>query len=323
MRISPTDAREVDCALTPFAFQLESGHASNHAARTQMKLPGPRSVYWLLWKWRFVVLASVAGSLSLVRDTVAATYANPRALVTGDVYELRRDGWSTPSGGAAYDGDVLPKTDANTGTSGDNRYFQRQNVARGWPTDVGYWYTAADQHEGEPDPASEQWVDYVPPFEILGPGRYAIDASYRWSATRASYPAVYRVHHGLGTNEVLRDQRIGSAAATIVYFSLGEFEMRPGSFVRVEDTGSESITFAHMRFRLVTPAPRLRITFADGGCFLRWPVISTGYRLECSDTPFVTTSWLPVLDPSWIEGDQFVVHMFMDGPPKFFRLVNP
>ena len=44
---------------------------------------------------------------------------------------------------------------------------------------------------GELDPAGEQWVDYIPPLELLGSGRYEIDASYRWAATRASYSAVY------------------------------------------------------------------------------------------------------------------------------------
>lgn len=99
--------------------------------------------------------------------------------------------------------------------------------------------------------------------------------------------------------------------------------MWTGSFVRVEDTGAESITFGHMRFRLVAPAPGLQISSADGGCWLRWPAISTGYRLETTTDPNAAPSWEPVFDPSWIEGDQFVVHMFMDGPPKFFRLVNP
>jgi hypothetical protein len=33
--------------------------------------------------------------------------------------------------------------------------------------------------------------------------------------------------------------------------------------------------------------------------------------------------WQPIFDPPWIEGEQFVFHLFMDGPPKYFRLVNP
>jgi hypothetical protein len=61
----------------------------------------------------------------------------------------------------------------------------------------------------------------------------------------------------------LRDQRLASVGTAIVWFSLGEFEMRPGSFVRVEDTGTESITFATMRFRLIAPAPRLSVSVSE------------------------------------------------------------
>jgi len=268
----------------------------------------------------FLCLLLFVGQTGALVD--AATYGIPRALNVGDTYELRRDGWvnQSPSG---YEGDVLPKVDPNNGLSRDNPYFQRHNVARGWPTDVGYWFTGSDQHEGEPDPSSEQWVDYVPPFEILGPGRYSIDASYRWSAGRASYPAVYRIHHALGTNEVLRDQRIGSAALTIVYFTLGEFEMRPGSFVRVEDTGTESITFAQMRFRLLAPAPRLQITVQDGLCHLRWPANTSGYRLESTSDLTVPTTWQPVFDSPVVEGDSFRVSIFLADAREYFRLVQP
>lgn len=272
-----------------------------------------------------IALFSIACLFCVTFPTVgtAATYTTPRALNVGDIYELRRDSWSNPPGGAAYDGDVLPKVDTNPGTGGDNRYFQRHNVARAWPTDVGYWFTGADQHEGEPDPAGEQWVDYMPPIEILGPGRYAIDASYRWSAGRASYPAVYRVHHALGTNVVLRDQRIGSPTLTIVYFPLGEFEMRPGSFLRVEDTGTESITFAHARFRLVAPVPRLEITNDLNGCVLRWPTNATGYRLEFAPDPAIPASWVPVAESPLIDGDRYSITLFVNDEPKFFRLVLP
>lgn len=240
------------------------------------------------WSWRLGLIFSATLSST---PLLAATYTTPRRLVTNDIYELRRDGWSNPAGGGAYEGDVLPKTDANLGTSGDNRYFQRHNVARAWPTDVGYWFTGSDQHEGEPDPAGEQWVDYIPPFEILGPGRYAVDAAYRWSTNRASYPAVYRIHHALGTNEVFRDQRIGSPGSTIFWFSLGEFEMRPGSFVRVEDTGTQSITFSNMRFRLLAPAPRLEVIPLAGGIELRWPASAIGYSVEAATTLTEPVDW--------------------------------
>lgn len=81
-------------------------------------------------------------ALAPATSLCAAIYTTPRSLNVGDIYELRRDGWSNPPGGATYEGDVIPKTDANTGSGGDNRYFQRHNVARGWPTDVGYWLPA-------------------------------------------------------------------------------------------------------------------------------------------------------------------------------------
>lgn len=252
----------------------------------------------------------------------AATYTTPRALNVGDTYELRRDGWvnNSPSG---YDGDVLPKTDAHDGLGRDNPYFRRHNVARAWPTDVGYWFTGPDQNAGEPDPAGEQWVDYAPPFEVLGQGRYQIDASYRWSATRASYPAVYRTHHALGTNEVLRDQRIGSPTLTVVYFTLGEFEMRPGSFVRVEDTGAESITFANMRFKLLAPVPSLRVSVADGWCAVRWPTNAVNYWLESTTELGPSSFWLPVFDPAVVEDDSWLVSIPVTDAPLFFRVVNP
>lgn len=252
----------------------------------------------------------------------AATYANPRALLAGDIYDLRRDNWvnQSPSG---YEGDVTPKVDEHTGTGGDNRYYRRSNVARAWPSGTGYWYTAADQYAGEPDPAGPQWVDYVPPFEILGPGRYEITASYRWSTSRASYPAVYRVHHGLGTNEVLRDQRIGTSGFVMIAFLLGEFEMRPGSFVRVEDTGAESITFGNMQFKLVTPAPRLQISYTNNACLLRWPTNAVGYRLEATVTPEISTSWSEAPEFALPDGDQLYVYVFPEEPPMFYRLVLP
>lgn len=268
-------------------------------------------------------ISVIAFAVAAATNLSAATYTTPRALNVGDIYELRRDGWSNPPGGSAYEGDVLPKTDANTGTSGDDRYFQRHNVARAWPTDIGYWFTGTDQHEGEPDPAGEQWVDYVPPFEILGPGRYAIDAAYRWSTNRASYPAVYRVYHALGTNEFLRDQRLGSPGTTIYWVALGEFEMRPGSFVRVEDTGTESITFSNMRFRLVAPVPRLQVTLREGMCQIRWSTNATGYRLECASDLGTTANWFPVSDAPVPDGDAFSITLPTAEPSKYFRLVQP
>ena len=253
----------------------------------------------------------------------AVTYSTPHALNVGDVYELRRDGWSDSPGGQAYQGDVVPKVDTNTGTNGDNLYYQRHNVARAWPADVGYWFTASDQFSGEPDPAGEQWVDYVPPFEILGSGRYLIYGSYRWGSTRASYPAVYRVYHALGTNEVLRDQRLGTVGQTIEYFLIGGFEMRPGSFVRVEDTGSESITFAHMRFTYVSPVPQLQIAVTNGLCQLSWPTNASAYRLEWTTNLTSSTNWQPILESPGTTGSLLSVSLPLVDDRRFFRLVQP
>lgn len=190
----------------------------------------------------------------------------------------------------------------------------------------------AEQQPGEPDPAGEQWVDYVPPIEVLGPGRYAVSASYRWSSGRASYPAIYRVHHALGTNEVPRDQRLGTAGFVMIYFNLGEFELRPGSLVRVEDPGSESITFGNMRFKLLAPVPRLDVALRDGWCELRWPTNATDYRLECTDRLNLPESagwpaeppsaWQPVNEPVATQGDRFQVFVPLWERAKYFRLAR-
>lgn len=287
----------------------------------------PPHLFLYGWRSRFLSLVksyllSVAICFAGFSVCSAATYTTPRALVAGDTYELRRDGWTNqdPSG---YEGDVQPKSDANDGLNRDVPYYRRHNVARAWATGTGYWFTDVDQKAGEPDPAGEQWVDYVPPFEILGPGRYSIEVGYRWAATRASYPAVYAVHHLGGTNITLQSQRIGLPAASIAYVSLGQFDMVPGSFVRVEDTGAEIITFGNARFRLITPVPRLQITTGDGVCFLRWPTNAANYRLECATDLTTSAAWLPVPETPTVEADQFHISAPMFDVQKYFRLVTP
>lgn len=252
----------------------------------------------------------------------AATYTAPRRLNVGDVYELRRDGWTNqlPSG---YEGDVQPKLDENLGTTGDNPYYRRHNVSRAWATGTGYWFTDTNQFAGEPDPAAEQWVDYVPPFEILGPGRYSIEIGYRWAASRASYPAVYTVHHVHGTNVTLQSQRVGVAGSSIVYVALGPFEMAPGSFVRVEDTGSEIITFGNGRFRLVEPFPQLQISVSDGFCDLRWRTNSFGLVLEYSMDIGDSAWWLPASEISSLDGNQNLVRIPIFDERRYFRLAKP
>lgn len=270
---------------------------------------------------RFQLLLAAAFLLSQVVLT-AATYTSPRALNVGDIYDLRRDGWvnQSPSG---YEGDVQPKIDENLGTSNDSPYYRRHNVARAWATGTGYWFTDGDQFPGEPAPTDEQWVDYVPPFEILGPGRYSIEIGYRWAASRASYPAVYTVHHLRGSNTTHQSQRTGVAGSSIVYAALGQFEMVPGSFVRVQDTGSESITFGNGRFRLIEPHPKLEATISDGVCRLRWSTNSVGYALECTATPADPISWFPLSDIPGIEAGHLVLSVPMFDEQKYFRLVRP
>lgn len=139
-----------------------------------------------------------------------------------------------------------PKSDANDGRDGDNPYFRRTNVARAHCSGTDcYWYTSSHQESGEPSPSADQYVDYAPPFAELGVGSYRVAASYRQTENRADYPARYVVHHRDGTTEVEVDQRDGSE---VVWVELGTFWMCPDGYVRVEDDGSESITFNRMEF---------------------------------------------------------------------------
>ncbi len=180
----------------------------------------------------------------------AATYTTPRQLALYDVYRLNQDG---------YTGDentTQPKTDLNDGLNGDNPYYQRTNVARAHNSgSCIYWYTSAYQEAGEPDPAGPQYVDYVPPFgsgaNQLTPGRYRLNAEWRYSTARASYPAQYIVNHAGGQTTILWQQNQGTMCET---FDIGEFDMTVGSFIRVNDTGSESITFNRMLFTYLGPA---------------------------------------------------------------------
>jgi len=147
---------------------------------------------------------------------------------------------------------VLPKTDANDGLNGDNPYFQRWNVARACEDDSAtFWYSSGFRQPGEPDPAGEQWVDYKPPLSILGPGRYHITANYRQTSSRASYDVLYTVHHAAGTTTLHRSQfGYGIQDAT---FDLGEFDLGSTGWVRVQDTGSESVAFDQMSFTYLGP----------------------------------------------------------------------
>lgn len=177
------------------------------------------------------------------------TITTPKPMKAGDVYRIVRDGFTTQGG---YDGNVLPKTDANDGKNGDNPYYRRHNVARAWSSFGGYWYTSSHRESGEPDPRGEQWVDYVPPLEMLGGGIYQIKTFYRHSENRADYPAKYIIHHVGGTTTINRDQRIG---ADMVAFDLGQWNLGTDGWVRVQDTGARSICFGNMEFTYVQPLP--------------------------------------------------------------------
>lgn len=148
-----------------------------------------------------------------------------------------------------YTGDgetTEPKTDANDGADGDNPEFQRYNVARGHCSGTScYWYTSSHQESGEPDPRGEQWVEYRPDFADLGVGWYQITARYRQTENRAGYAAEYVVSHRDGDTLTEIDQRDGTDDMS---FDLGLYWMCPGSAVRVEDPGSDSITFNEMTF---------------------------------------------------------------------------
>ena len=103
----------------------------------------------------------------------------------------------------------------------------------------------------------------------------------------------------------------------------GQFDLMPGSFVRVEDTGAESITFGNARFRLISPFPRLQITTADGVAYLRWPTNAASYHLECTTDLTMPAFWSPIFVTPSIEGDQFSVAFPMFDDRKYFRLATP
>jgi hypothetical protein len=164
------------------------------------------------------------------------------SLEAGQEHEVDIDDWEG-------DGETTePKADAGDGDDGDNAEFVRINVARAHCGGDGcYWYSSSHQESGEPDPDGEQAVEYRPDFAALGVGQYQIQAEYRQTENRASYPARYIIYHRGGSTLIEQDQRDGS---DMEEFSLGSYVLCQDSYVRVEDSGGESITFNRMRFTL-------------------------------------------------------------------------
>lgn len=226
---------------------------------------------------------------------IAAEYTSPRALNFGDIYRIDPDGFT---------GDEVttqPKEDLNDGLSGDNPYFRRTNVARAH--DSGgvcgrYWYTSAYQEAGEPDPAGEQYVDYVPPFgtDGLPGGGYRLTAQYRYDANRASYPVEYIVHHVGGTTVVPIVQAGPTTCDTI---ELGTFDLGTDGFVRVNDTGSQSIVFKWIRFQYVFSADGVPAVEAgiNQTVILPNPVSLNGYAADDGTPAPLVVSWSKVSGP--------------------------
>lgn len=205
-----------------------------------------------------VVLCS---TLLLPGSGKAATYTTPRQLALNDVYQLNVD---SATGDEAT---TQPKIDLNDGQGGDNPYFQRFNIARAHlgGCSLRYWYTSSYQEADEPDPAGEQYVDYAPPIgpgaNQIQPGLYRINAEYRTTASRATYPAEYIINHANGPTTVLKSQLDGGDGCH--NFDLGTFDLAAGSFVRVNDSGASSITFNRMLF--VYLGPPGGVPLADAG----------------------------------------------------------
>ena len=115
---------------------------------------------------------------------------------------------------------------------------------------LDYWFTSKHRESGEPDPKGPQWVDYRPPLEQLGAGRYHVTAQYRQTDNRAPYEALYIVSHRGGMTTVKRDQRVGAGYVNI---ELGDFDLGCTGWARAQDPGADSITFNKMVFKYLGP----------------------------------------------------------------------
>lgn len=263
------------------------------------------------------VLPGAAIVLLTAAAAGAVTYTTPRQLNFFDIYQLN------PDSATGDEETTCPKPDANDGVGGDNPYFQRTNVAR---AHVGgcsgrYWYTSSYRMlctdvppvntcgggpcVDEPDPAGPQYVDYIPPFgpgaSELTPGRYRLTTEYRNTTSRAPYPAEYIVHHGGGVTTVLKSQLDG-VSGSCPSFEIGAFDMVPGSFVRVNDTGSSSITFSFMRFELTGPPGGLPYVSAgsDQTVILPADAALTGKASDDGQPASLVVTWSKLTGPGTV-----------------------
>ena len=198
--------------------------------------------------WMGVSLLILVGVLLAALPAVAAEYTKPQALAIGDTYRLEVDAWT------GDEGTTEPTTDANDGLSGDNPYFQRNNIAHAHNSGgCQYWYTSSHYNlPHDPNPAGPQWVDYKPPLNILGAGRYRIVAQYRNTPARATYPAQYIVHLGDGSTTTVNKSQL--EGVDCVEFQVGEFDLGSTGWMRVNDTGSQSLVMSHVKFTWLGPS---------------------------------------------------------------------
>jgi hypothetical protein len=190
---------------------------------------------------------------------------SPRALAEGEIFEIVPDDY------AGDEETTSPRHDLNDGVGGDSPYFRRHNVSRAHTgRGISYWYTSKYRLPGEPDCAGEQWVDYVPPFDILGSGRYRLTWRFRASEGRAYYPARVQICHAGGMEVITVPQRTGTGAVAV---DLGEFDMGAHGWVRVVDDRAGSIAFGPLllarsdsgRAQLKDERPRLVVLTDIGG----------------------------------------------------------
>ena len=211
----------------------------------------------------------------------ATVYGEPHALQVGDSYLLPIDG---------YTGDLWttePKTDANDGQNGDCPYFQRYRVQLAHNSgNCTYWCSS------KAESPNEKWVDYKPPLDICGTGRYHIIGKYRNSENRAPYPALYIVYHTAGTTTVEKHQTDGTSGDCI-YFTIGDFDLGSTGYLRVKDTGGSSITWDPMEFKYLGPT---------GGPDTEPPTVPTNVQATALSSTQIRITWTASTDNVGVTG---------------------